>query len=73
MIFRALSIPAFFIPLLLSGCGVESVSTAADVAKLQAQHARQSKETLDSVKVSLEAATQNTANMLQRSDGESPQ
>ena len=44
------------IAILLFGCGVESVSTAASVAKLQADQAKQGKETMDKLKTDLDAS-----------------
>ena len=42
----------------LSGCGLESAGSAATVAKLQAEQAKQGKETLDDFKAKLDEATQ---------------
>ncbi len=47
----------FFSALLLSGCGAESVGTAATVAKLQAEQAEKAKGKLDQFKGQLDAAT----------------
>lgn len=48
-------IPAFV--LMLSACGVADLgTTAATTAKLQAQQARQGKETMDKIKADLDAA-----------------
>ena len=44
------------IAILLFGCGVESVGTAASVAKLQADQAKQGKETMDKLKTDLDAS-----------------
>lgn len=54
--------------LLLAGCGAESAGTAAGVAKLQAEQARQGKQTLDSVKADLDAATQSTQQRLEQAE-----
>jgi len=42
---------------LLFGCGVESAGTVAAVGKLQAENARQAKESMDKLKTDLDAAT----------------
>jgi hypothetical protein len=42
--------------LLLAGCGLETAGSAATVGKLQADQAKQAKESMDAVKSSLEAA-----------------
>ncbi len=42
--------------ILLFGCGLESAGTAATVGKLQADQAKQAKETLDKVTTNLDAA-----------------
>lgn len=42
--------------LLLSGCGLETAGSAATVGKLQADQAKQAKESMDAMKASLEAA-----------------
>ncbi len=52
----------------LAGCGVESAGTAAGVAKLQADQARQGKETMESVKSSLDAAAQASQDNLRRAE-----
>ncbi len=57
----------------LSGCGVEAAGTAADVAKLQAEQARQGKESLDAVRANLDAAAQASQDKLKRAEeGERP-
>lgn len=57
--------------LLLAGCGVESAGTAAGVAKLQADQAKQGKESLDAAKAGLDAAAQASQDRLKRAeDGE---
>ncbi len=42
--------------LLIAGCGVESVGTAASVAKLQAEQAKQGKEKMEALKANLDTA-----------------
>ena len=42
--------------LLLFGCGLEGAGTAAAVAKLQAEQAKQSKEQMEVLKTSLDSA-----------------
>lgn len=64
------SLPFVAAGMLLSACGVESVGTAASVAKLQADQARQGKQTLDSVNASLEAASKTAEDKLKRAEGE---
>ncbi len=57
----------------LSGCGVETAGTAAGVAKLQAEQARQGKESLDAVRANLDAAAQASQDKLKRAEeGERP-
>lgn len=51
---RAIGVLSLF--LVLVGCGAETAGTAATIGKLQAEQAKQGKETIDSVKASLEAA-----------------
>ncbi len=59
--------------LLLSGCGVETAGTAAGVAKLQAEQAKQGKESLDAVRANLDAAAQASQDKLKRAEeGERP-
>lgn len=41
---------------LLFGCGVESLGTAATVGKLQADQAKQAKESMDKLKTNINAA-----------------
>lgn len=43
--------------LLLYGCGVEGLGTAATAAKLQAEQARQAKQNMEVVKEQLDAAS----------------
>ncbi len=40
----------------LFGCGLESVGTAASVGKLQADQAKQAKESMDKLKTNINAA-----------------
>lgn len=49
-------IGVFLLAFAVVGCGVESAGTAATIGKLQAEQAKQGKQTLDSVKASLDAA-----------------
>ena len=57
----------------LSGCGVETAGTAVGVAKLQAEQARQGKESLDAVRANLDAAAQASQDKLKRAEeGERP-
>lgn len=59
--------------MVFSGCGAESVGTAAGVAKLQAEQARQGKESLDAVRANLDAAAQASQDKLKRAEeGERP-
>ena len=59
--------------IVLSGCGVETAGTAAGVAKLQAEQARQGKESLDAVRANLDAAAQASQDKLKRAEeGERP-
>ena len=53
---------------LLCGCGVEVAGTAAGVAKLQAEQARQGKDALESVKAGLDAAAQGSRDNLKRAE-----
>jgi len=53
---------------LLASCGAESVGAAAGVAKLQAEQARQGKESLDSIKAGVDAATQASQDKLKRAE-----
>lgn len=53
---------------LLAACGAESVGAAAGVAKLQAEQARQGKESLDSVKAGVDAAAQASQDKLKRAE-----
>ncbi|NTV71266.1 MAG: hypothetical protein HGA71_14115 [Azonexaceae bacterium] len=43
--------------LLLFGCGLETAGSAATTGKLQADEAKQAKESLDAMKTSLDAAS----------------
>jgi len=52
----------------LSGCGVETAGTAAGVAKLQAEQAKQGKESLDAVRANLDAAAQASQDKLKRAE-----
>lgn len=54
--------------LVLAGCGAESVGTAAGVAKLQAEQARQGKESLDAAKAGLDAAAKASQDRLKKAD-----
>ncbi len=59
--------------IVLSGCGVETAGTAAGVAKLQAEQARQGKESLDAVRANLDAAARASQDKLKRAEeGERP-
>lgn len=59
--------------IVLSGCGVETAGTAAGVAKLQAEQAKQGKESLDAVRANLDAAAQVSQDKLKRAEeGERP-
>ncbi len=59
--------------IVLSGCGVETAGTAAGVAKLQAEQARQGKESLDAVRANLDAAAHASQDKLKRAEeGERP-
>jgi hypothetical protein len=51
---RAIGVLSLFLAVV--GCGAETAGTAATIGKLQAEQAKQGKETIDSVKASLEAA-----------------
>jgi hypothetical protein len=51
------------------GCGVESAGTAATIGKLQAEQAKQGKQTLDSVKASLDAANNAAEENRQKQEG----
>lgn len=51
---RAIGMLSLFLAVV--GCGVETAGTAATIGKLQAEQAKQGKETIDSVKASLDAA-----------------
>jgi len=53
---------------LVSGCGVESAGTAATVAKLQAEQAKQGKQTLDDFKVKLDEATKASEERTRQAD-----
>lgn len=54
--------------LLLAGCGAESVGTAAGVAKLQADQAKQGKESLDAARAGLDAAAQASQDRLKKAE-----
>lgn len=54
--------------LLLAGCGAESVGTAAGVAKLQADQAKQGKESLDAARAGLDAASQASQERLKKAE-----
>ncbi len=54
--------------IVLGGCGVETAGTAAGVAKLQAEQAKQGKETLDAVRANLDAAAQASQDKLKRAE-----
>ena len=54
--------------IVLIGCGVETAGTAAGVAKLQAEQAKQGKESLDAVRANLDAATQASQDKLKRAE-----
>ena len=43
--------------LILSGCGLETAGSAAAVGKLQAENAKQAKESMGAMKASIEAST----------------
>lgn len=54
--------------LALVGCGVETAGTAAVVGKMQADQASQAKQSLDSVKASLETAGQQSEERLRQAE-----
>ncbi|MFZ4537474.1 hypothetical protein [Propionivibrio sp.] len=54
--------------LFFSGCGVESVGTAATVAKLQADQAKQGKENMDLFKAKLDEANKASAENVKRTE-----
>lgn len=45
------------VALFLSGCGLETAGSAAAVGKLQAENAKQAKESMETMKASIEAST----------------
>jgi len=54
--------------LLLLGCGAETAGTAASVAGMQAEQAKQGKATLDSVSAKLDAAAQTSQDNLKKAE-----
>jgi hypothetical protein len=53
----------------IAGCGVEGLGTAATAAKLQADQAKQGKETMDALKANIDAANQKAADSASRAEG----
>jgi len=60
--------PCVVAVLLLHGCGVETAGTAASVAGMQAEQAKQGKTTLDSVNAKLDAAAQTSQDNLKKAE-----
>lgn len=52
----------------VAGCGVESAGTAATVAKLHAEQARQGKDNLEDFKAKLDEATKASEERTRRAD-----
>jgi len=53
---------------LISGCGVETASTAATVGKLQADQAQQARQNMDKFKAGLDSATKQTDENLRKTE-----
>ena len=67
MISRKLIFPGIIV-MGLGGCGVESVGTAASVAKLQSDQAKQGESALSKVRSGIDAASRSAEERAERSE-----
>jgi hypothetical protein len=65
---KTIFLAGFTVASLISGCGVETASTAATVGKLQADQAKQAQQNMEKFKTGLDSATKLTDENLRKTE-----